>query len=189
MKETLHRSLSYPSPRLVDAVVELRRWELKDLSCIEEASADRSITEATTVPADYSVAAGKAFIERQWSRQTNGEGLSLAITSADEGRAAGLVILSYRPEPGVVRLGYWVIRGARERGYASRAVSMLTGWALSTGAVHRIEALVEVGNTASVQVLMSAGFVADHTAPGALDFPTRRADAISYVLEVSRPGS
>ena len=88
-----HRSLS-------DDFVHLRRWALDDLRCIEEACGDQRITESTTVPCTYSEAAARAYVERQWSRQESGEGMSLAIALAAGDRAVGSIVLMGRPQPG-----------------------------------------------------------------------------------------
>jgi hypothetical protein len=80
--------LSYPDPPLTDGVVALRRWQETDIGCVEEASHDPRIPEGTTVPARFTAADGLAWIERQWGRADNGEGLSLAIADADSNEAA-----------------------------------------------------------------------------------------------------
>ena len=75
-------SLAYPDPALGDGAVVLRRWAASDIGCVEEASRDPSIPEGTTVPARFTPADGLAWIERQWQRADNAEGLSLAIADA-----------------------------------------------------------------------------------------------------------
>ena len=121
-------SLSYPQPDLRDDALRLRRWSLDDLGCIWDASADPRIEEGTTVPAEYSDGAGRAFIERQWSRLDNGEGISLAVESTRMARAIGLVVLMLRPQAGVAGLGYWIVQSARRHGYATCAVRMISNW-------------------------------------------------------------
>jgi hypothetical protein len=106
---------------LTDGVVMLRRWATDDLPCIEEAGTDPYIPAITTVPVEWSVASGQAFIEQQWSRSVSGEGISLAIHSSELGRAVGLVSMMLRPQPDVIGLGYWVVPSARGRGLAGRA--------------------------------------------------------------------
>ena len=101
--------LSYPDPPLTDAAVLLRRWTESDISCVEEASWDPRIPEGTTVPASFTVADGLAWIERQWGRADNGEGLSLAIADASSDEALGVVVLLFRRQPGTVAIGYWLI--------------------------------------------------------------------------------
>ena len=123
--------LSYPDPPLTDGAVLLRRWDKGDIGCVEEASADPRIPEGTTVPATFTPAEGLAWIERQWGRADNGEGLSLAIADAGSGEALGLVVLLFRRQPGTVEIGYWLIPRARGRRLASRAVALVARWALT----------------------------------------------------------
>lgn len=85
--------LSYPDPPLTDGTVVLRRWAESDIGCVEEASRDPHIPEGTTVPARFTVADGLAWIERQWGRADNGEGLSLATADASSDDALGAVVL------------------------------------------------------------------------------------------------
>ena len=120
-------SLRYPSPDLIDGPTHLRTWRLDDLACIEEASTDRRIPEGTTVPDRYTPDEGRAFIERQWSRVDNGEGVSLAISSASTRAAIGLIVLTLRPQEGVAGVGYWVVPSHRGQGHAARVVGSARG--------------------------------------------------------------
>jgi [ribosomal protein S5]-alanine N-acetyltransferase len=58
--------LPYPDPPLGDGRISLRRWQEADVECIRRAGADPDIPRDTTVPAEYTPAAGLAFIRRQW---------------------------------------------------------------------------------------------------------------------------
>lgn len=172
--------LRYPTPDLTDGSTLLRAWTLDDLECVEEASTDPRIPESTTVPAAYSDAAGREFIERQWSRLDQGAGLSLAIASSTTDAALGLVVLTLRPQTGVAGIGYWILPSSRVVGHASRAVRMLTEWALTDTGLARVEAWVEPENLASQLVLTAAGFAREGTLRSFLAFPTRRADAMVF---------
>jgi len=174
--------LSYPAPSLTDGVVLLRRWADSDIGCVEEASLDPDIPEGTTVPAQFTPAEGLAWIERQWGRADNGEGLSLAITDADSTEALGAIVLLFRPQPGTVELGYWLIERARGCGLASRAVALLARWALADAGLARVQAHVELHNIASQRVLESTGFKREGHLRSYLVFDTRRADALIYSL-------
>lgn len=55
-------------------------------------------------------------------------------------------------------LGYWLLPEYQGRGYASEAVEMLCSWAFRHCMLHRIEALVETGNTSSARLLQACGF-------------------------------
>ena len=172
--------LQYPDPDLIDGLTRLRRWALDDLACIEQASADPRIPEGTTVPAVYDPEGGRAFIGRQWSRLINGEGLSLAIASSVSGAAIGSIVLMLRPQAGVAGVGYWVVPSQRGHGHASRAVDLVSRWALSDVGLARVEAWVEPDNAASRHVLTTSGFELEGTLRSFLSFATRRADAMVY---------
>jgi RimJ/RimL family protein N-acetyltransferase len=174
--------LSYPDPPLTDGVVALRRWAKTDIGCVEEASRDPNIPEGTTVPATFTEAEGLAWIERQWGRADNGEGLSLAITDAGSGEALGAVVLLFRRQPGTVEIGYWLIERARGRRLASRAVGLLARWALVDAGLARVEALVVPENAASQRVLERVGFQREGQLRSYLVFDGRRADAFIYSL-------
>ena len=64
----------------------------------------------------------------------------------------------FRPQAGVLGLGYWVIPTALGNGYATRAVRLLTRWLLDRTATSRVEALVEPHNLPSRRSLEQCGF-------------------------------
>jgi RimJ/RimL family protein N-acetyltransferase len=150
--------IDYPSPELVNDAVRLRRWELRDLECVRLASTDPRIPTGTTVPTVYSPAEGAAFIERQWSRLDNDEGMSLAMEERASRSAVGLIVGLFRPQPHVVGLGYWVVPPARGSGYARQAIALLAPWLLLETDTTRVEALVEPTNTPSRRALERCGF-------------------------------
>lgn len=174
--------LSYPDPPLTDGIVVLRRWAATDIACVEEASRDARIPEGTTVPATFTEAEGLAWIERQWGRADNGEGLSLAIADAGSSEALGAVVLLFRAQPETVAIGFWLIERARGRRLASRAVALLARWALVDAGLARVEALVEPQNAASQRVLERVGFQREGHLRSYLVFDERRADAFIYSL-------
>jgi RimJ/RimL family protein N-acetyltransferase len=150
--------LPYPEPDLCDGVVRLRRWEHRDVECVRLAATDTRIPQGTSVPAVFSPDEGIRFIERQWGRQLDGEGLSLAIaeTAADE--AVGVIVALLRWQPSVVGIGYWVVPPARGKRYAVRAVGLLVRWLLTQTTTTRVEALVEPDNLPSRRCLERSGF-------------------------------
>ncbi len=151
--------LPYPQPDLADAVVRLRPWEHRDLDCVQLAATDPRIPQRTSVPPIFSPGEGIAFIERQWGRQADSEGVSLAIEDATAAEAVGLIVALFRPQPAVVGLGYWVVPNQRGQGHAGLAVALLAPWLLNETPTAQVEALVEPGNLASRRCLEQNGFV------------------------------
>ncbi len=170
--------LFYPDPELTDGVVGLRRWRLTDQECVRLAGTDPQISRCTTVPAVYTPMEGRAFIERQWSRLENGDGLALALTDAARDEAVGHVYLGVRPQPGVFGLGYWVIPEARGRRFAARAARLASTWALDVVGVSRVEAWVFPENEPSLRTLASAGFQSEGVLRSFLTFDNERSDAV-----------
>ena len=165
---------------LEDGVVRLRPWTYDDLFCVREAGLDPSITESTTVPAQYSDTLGREFVERQWARTATGQGWSLAIAEASTDEAVGCAVLMLRPQAGVAGIGYWLVPRARGQRYGSRAVALLTAWGLAEAGMERIEAWVEPRNVASARLLEGCGYVLEGRLRSFLAFPGRRADALVF---------
>ena len=174
------RMLNDPDPTPTDGTVVLRRWTMADLGCVRAASEEGRIPEQTSVPERFNEEAGEAWIRRQQGRINAGQGWSLAIGGARTAEALGCVVLMLRPQVGVAGIGYWLLPEARNRGYATRAVGLLTTWGLGAGGLDRIEAWVEPGNDASVGVLSRCGFEYEGRLRSFLRFPTRRADALVF---------
>jgi ribosomal-protein-alanine N-acetyltransferase len=132
---------------------------MDDLDCIQQASADHRIPQGTTVPAVYTDDEGRAFIARQWSRQTKGEGLSLAISVS--GTAVGLICLMRRQTPRTAEIGYWVVPDERRKGWVTRAISLISTWAIADAGLVRVEARVMPDNEPSLHALRSCRFVTE----------------------------
>jgi ribosomal-protein-alanine N-acetyltransferase len=173
--------VAYPDPPLVDEAVALRTWREADLPLIEEVSRGPHVPEMTTVPSPYNDELGREWLERQWGRATNDEGLSLAIADAASGEALGALALMRR-RADIRELGYWIVARARGRGLATRAVRLLMHWALLQEDVARVEAFAEPWNVASQRVLERVGFTREGLLRSYLCFSARRADALIYSL-------
>ena len=175
-----HRILNDPHPTPTDGTVVLRRWTVADLGCVRAASEEGRVYEYTSVPERFTEEAGRAWIRRQQERTRGGQGWSLAIADGRSAKALGCGVLMLRPQVGVAGIGYWLIPKARNRGYATRAVGLLTTWGLGAGGLDRIEAWVEPDNAASVRVLSRCGFEYEGRLRSFLKFPSRRADALAF---------
>jgi RimJ/RimL family protein N-acetyltransferase len=174
--------LPYPDPDLAGDLVQLRRWSYDDLACIEAASSDPEIPMGTTVPPVYSDEEGRAFIERQWGRQTDGQGLSLAIARTGTDEAVGLVFLGLKPNGRHCDLGYWLVRDARGAGLGSETVRLASRWVLAQTVVHRVAAQVVPGNEASIAILRKSGFQEEGVLREWLMIADDRVDVIQFSL-------
>lgn len=182
MDAEVDRRIDYPEPQLSDDRIVLRRWTMDDLACIEQASSDPRIPEGTTVPAVYTPEEGRAFIERQWSRQTTGYGLSLAIADVATDEAVGLIVLMNRPAWGTAALGYWLVPDARSQGRGTRAIRLLSRWTLAETGMARLEARVMPDNEPSLRALRSCGFVTEGVLRSHLYLHGRHHDMVGLSL-------
>lgn len=182
--------LALPACELADDLVRLRGWEDGDLACVRAGTGGDD-------------AAAAAWIARQRRRRESGLGLSFAIVAVADDRAVGYIgllrrpkletgilqpageatpsevpSLAFRPQPGNVGIGYWLVDSARGRGLATHAAALLSAWAITDGGLVRVEALVEVDNPASLRVAERAGFRREGTLRSYLAVGGRRADAI-----------
>jgi ribosomal-protein-alanine N-acetyltransferase len=146
------------APRGNDLVL-LRPWQEADLPAIAEAGSDPYIPQVTSVPAQYTAAAGAAWLQRQRDQLARGAGCPMAIWARNSCRVVGLVTIAginWRHRRGDI--GYWILPRYRGHGYARAAAALLPGIGREIGLV-RIEALIEPANHASQAVCRSAGFV------------------------------
>ena len=158
----------------------MRPWTYADLPCVEWATHDAGLIDGTTLPPAYTPEEGRAWIERQWSRQRDGEGLSLAVVDSPTDQAVGAAVLLLRPQLGSAGVGYWLLEYARGAGRASRAVDLLTRWALTHGGLARVEALVEPDNAPSQRLLERVGFHYEGRLRSYLTLRGGRHDAFIY---------
>jgi len=175
-------TLNYQVPDLRSSRVRLRKWAFGDLPCVQEASTDPEIPRGTTVPARYTNELGREWIERQWSRQTSSQGLSLAVIEEVTGLAVGLVYLGLRKPEGHCEIGYWLAPSARGRGLGTEAVRLASKWTLADTDVYRLYAHVVPDNEASLAVMQKCGFTREGVLRSFLRYPDVQFDVVSLSL-------
>lgn len=100
----------------------------------------------------------RAVVE-EWERgRLAGEKLAVAVVSVAEDALVGAATLRVSAHA-EAELAYWTAVPARGRGYATRALGLLAGWAEDHGFC-RFWLEIEAGNRASLRVAEAAGFVA-----------------------------
>jgi RimJ/RimL family protein N-acetyltransferase len=160
---------------LSDGRVTLRPWSRDDARFMAVASADPAIRRYNGVhdrqgrPAPaLSILEAEAAIDQfvlSWREfATTGVpcGVAFAITDAKSGELVGCCGVDDWTEEDVAQFGYWIAADARGRGYATRAVILLTRWLFELGAA-RVFLTIVAGNESSVAVARRAGFVHEGT--------------------------
>jgi RimJ/RimL family protein N-acetyltransferase len=92
----------------------------------------------------------------------------LLICDAATGAGAGLLSLRRFGPPDVVGIGYGVLPEFRGRGFTTRALRLLAGWAFSQTPTVRLELGCKIDNVASARVALAAGFVQEGRRPAGL---------------------
>jgi len=152
---------------LSDGVVVLRPWTRSEASFIAEASKDPAI-ERYNSPSPHSSADAVAVVEsfeRNWHTfavSGNPSGVAFAIVDAASGELAGMCGVDGWSTTDVAQFGYWLAAGARGRGFATRAVMLMTGWLFKLGAA-RVFLTIVSENAASAAVARRAGFTYEGT--------------------------
>ena len=152
--------MPFPEPPLSDGVVALRALRRTDASVIAAWGRDEDIVRWTGVPADYTEEAVLEWAKRVEQARELGRALALVITDAASDHVLGSCDVR-RPsldDPALGEIGYLLSKGARGRGIASRAISLLTAWCLGELRMGRVQALVHPDNPPSARALERVGF-------------------------------
>ena len=96
---------------------------------------------------------------------------ALLICDATTGTGAGVLGLRRVGPPDVVAVGYGVLPEFRGRGFTTRALRLLAGWAFSQTPFVRLELGCKLANLASARSAVAAGFVQEGRRPGRLRNP------------------
>ena len=174
-----------PEPPLTDGVVTLRPWgEEGDADAIVAACNDRAIAEfLDLIPQPYTHADAHAWLDI--CRQGWRDGSMFTFAVLVDGSAVGSISVRYvDADQGVAETGYWVAREARGRGTATRALRLVSRWALEDRRVDRLQLRAAVENHASQRVAENAGFTREGTLRSSHFNPRlgRRVDWAMYSL-------
>jgi RimJ/RimL family protein N-acetyltransferase len=152
--------LIHPDPPLSDGVVALRGFESTDVDALVEACQDPEIPRFTLVPSPYAAQHARDWLQRVADGRAAGTRMTFAIVDAPAGDvllgAAGLNVIDW--DKRAADLGYWLAAPARGRGFASRAVQLVAGWAFETLGLERLELRAQEHNHASRAVAGRTGF-------------------------------
>lgn len=164
-----------PMVSLSDGGVTLRPWSREDARFMADGSADPAVRRYNGAhdrhgrPApDISIHEAEAAIDqlllswRTFAATGTPSGVAFAIADARSGELVGCCGVDDWSGEDVAQIGYWLAAGARGRGYATRAVVLLTRWLFELGAA-RVFLTIVTGNDDSVAVARRAGFVYEGT--------------------------
>ena len=176
------------TPTLTDGVVTLRPWRVEDVDAVVGICQDPEIVRFTRIPVPYTRDDALLFLAQQVAQEQRGDVASFAI--ADAAGESVLGSIDVRPTAeGRATIGYLVAAPARSHGVASRAVRLLSRWALEDLGLARLEIQVRPDNPASQRVAERAGFRREGVLRSYLESRGERHDAMIFSLLPEDVGS
>ncbi len=172
----LGTSPSPQDPSLSDGVVVLRLIYKRDLDTIKRAARDPEIRRRFALLK----AKPNEYFARYREAPAAGRGAAFAICDVG-GECFGLATVEKR-DAGRVELGYWLLPEGRGRGRATRALRLVSRWALSQPGVERLELATSPENTASQRVAERSGFRREGVLRSYHVVDGRREDAVFFSL-------
>jgi len=145
-------------PDLRDDAIVLRLPSEGDIDAIIAACQDPDIPRFTRVPSPYTREDAATFVAGTEADWRAGTSRSFVICDRQTGALLGAVGLHARERPELSEIGYWIAAEARRRGVATRAVRLVSTWAIGDLGYVRLELMTHVDNVASQRVAERAGF-------------------------------
>lgn len=177
-----------PAGGLTDGVLTLRVPNPDDLTGFAEQEEDAqtlAVSFATEAKPRALMAALLARGELDW---LVGRTAPFTLVDTASGRFAGTVHLRRQGPPGIADLGYVVHPAFRGRGYTTRALRLVTGWAFEHAGFVRLELGAKRANVASQRAAIAAGFVFEGESPSRLRNPDGSySDELRYALVRTDP--
>jgi RimJ/RimL family protein N-acetyltransferase len=185
--------LLLPDPPLADERVVLRPLAEGDVADVVEGCRDPLVQRFTRVPMAYTEDDARAFIGGAPDRRRHGVSLELAIADATGERLEGVIgLVRDRWDVERAEVGYWVTPRARGAGVASRALALLSRWALDEVGFARIDLQASVANPGSLRVAERCGYVREGRLRRAWYRGEQREDMVLFSLvagDLAGPGT
>jgi [ribosomal protein S5]-alanine N-acetyltransferase len=156
-------------------VTELRPIDKHDLETIKRAARDAEIRRRFGM-----LARPDEYFERYRQLSRAGDGAAFAICDVG-GECLGLATIENR-RAGRVELGYWLLPEGRGQGRATRALRLVSRWALNQPGVARLELVTSPDNRASQRVAERSGFRREGVLRSYHVVDGRREDALFFSL-------
>jgi hypothetical protein len=152
-------------PTLTYGLLTLRAPEERDISEIFEGCKDPLIPVFTRIPSHYTMGHAEFYVRERspnaFTSQTELQ-LTLEYGNGDDAKFAGCFSFhSMDLREHVAEIGYWLAAPMRGKGLGTTATKMLTQFGFESIGFERIEAVVNIENLASRNLLLNAGYTLD----------------------------
>jgi [ribosomal protein S5]-alanine N-acetyltransferase len=175
--------IELPAQGITDGEIRIRLLADADVPVIADACRDPAIQRFTTVPDPYAEEDARAWGRRSAESAAAGMGIEAVIAEARSNRALGSIGLRRSGhDQRRWAIGYMVFPGERNRGIASRAVSLISRFAFDHLEAERLEIEVEPENVPSLRVAERAGYSREGMLPSHREINGVRRDMVMYSL-------
>ena len=176
-----------PDPPLSDGVVTLRPWTVDDVAAIARACNEPEIARwIHQMPSPYGERDAREYVAATQAAWREGAGAFFAILAGGD-TVGSIAIHVQDPAWGNVEVGYWTAAEARGRGLTTRALRLISRWAIEEAGAERVQLRADVHNTASLRVAEKAGFTREGTLRSAA-YNQRQGRRIDYAVYSLLPG-
>ena len=166
-----------PDPPLTDGSVLLRGLEPRDIPAIDAGIRDPDVIRCIG-PTEGSATDVIALNRQRWASGSP----TLSICEPD-GTCVGLVWINVREtDESTGSVGYWLLPKARGRGLATRAVRLVSAWAVTEMGLTNLRLTTEPENERSRRVAERSGFRQTDVIRGQATIDGRLIDQVVYEL-------
>lgn len=140
--------------------LRLRHLVASDLSDFHAYRSDPKVTQYQSFE-PYSLEQAKAFLieNATYNYGHPGEWVQFGIEKINENRLIGDFAIKINPYfPELAEIGISIAHEEQQKGYAKEAILWLLDYLFAKKGIHRVTALTDVKNIASIQLLKSVGF-------------------------------
>jgi RimJ/RimL family protein N-acetyltransferase len=182
MADLAHR-IVLPAQPLIDGPTALRPWRDSDLRGLVDACRDPEISRWTRVPANYTEADGRRYLQQRYDMAFVGLAAAFAIVRAPDGELLGsIALMRIAWEHQRAEVGYWLALEARGEGHTTRAVRLICGWGFRELGLERITLMAATGNRPSQRVAERSGFTHEALLRSYMRHNAERQDMLAYAL-------
>ncbi|HEY5476792.1 MAG TPA: GNAT family N-acetyltransferase [Tepidiformaceae bacterium] len=150
-------------PALSDGVVDIAPFDVRHVSTIVGWDCDPEVqrwfdwSQTRAAGFDYEANA-RSTVEKKWAAWASGEEMVFVIADHRNGEGAGWCAMHPKGQ-GRGEISYGLLPGYRGRGFASRGVMLLSGFAFEVLGFRRLELRVDANNAQSRALAVRCRFV------------------------------
>jgi len=166
---------------LSDGVIRLEKLSDSHLSGLASLLEDPEVLENTRVPEPPPQGFERDWLQAYKDGDADGTRDGFAIEDAETGEFLGIAgLVAIEAKESQAEIGYIVVREARGRGIATRALRLVTDYALGEVGLARVHLMIGGENTPSMRVAERCGYQREGVLRSLYVKPGRRADMVVY---------